>query len=52
MHSMEHSVVNKNESSDNIIWKEVSHNEAMIEKKKEGMEKDIVHEKYCNILWS
>ena len=32
MRSMEQSVVNKNESVDNIMWKEVSHNEAMLEK--------------------
>ena len=49
MRSMEQSVVNKNESSDNIIWKEVSHNKAMLEKKKEEVSKDIVHEKIVTL---
>ena len=41
MHSIEQSVINKNESKDNIMWKEVSHDEAMLKKKKEE-----VREKY------
>ena len=32
MRSMEQSVVNKNESVDNIMWKEVGYNEAMLQK--------------------
>ena len=39
MHSMEQSVVNRNESNDNIMWKGASHKEAMLEKKKEEVGK-------------
>ena len=42
MHSMEQSIVNKNESSDNIMWKEASHNEAMLKKKKEKVGKRYI----------
>ena len=41
MRSMEQSVVNRNESNDNIMWKEASHKEAMLEKKEGGSGKKI-----------
>ena len=46
MCSIKQSIVNKNESSDNTMWKEVSYDKAMLEKK---WEKDIVHEKIVTL---
>ena len=35
MHSIKQSVINKDESNDSIMWKDMSYNEAMLEKWKE-----------------